>query len=120
MGECMKTIILVLIMTICLTGCGLSVKGIGKVDENMGKIVTGFDKNVSLDCRAGLAAGLTIVPYTNAGIRASVTALGSVANKDSADYKKCYGLGAWTSFVIHGVDDVTDKLILEFLKMGVL
>ena len=113
-------IIAIVAIALILTGCGLSVKGIGKVDENMGKIVAGFDKNMSVDCRAGLATGLTIVPDTNAGIRASVTALNSVANKDSEDYKKCYGLGAWTSFVIHGVDDVTDKLIAEFLKMGVL
>ncbi len=96
------------------------VKGISRADVAIGQITSNFEKNVSLDCRAGLAAGLTIAPDTSAGVRATVQALGQVANKDSSEYKKCYGLGAWTSFVIHGVDDMTDKLIQQIISTGLL
>lgn len=113
-------VLLVLMVCIALCGCGVTAKQIGKVDVEIGKIVQGFDKNVSLDCRAGLAAGLTIAPDTTAAVRGTVAALQSVADQNSAEYKKCFGLGAWTSFVIHGVDDITDKILMELATLGVL
>ncbi len=116
--------IIVLITLFCIVlmlgGCGITAKQIGKADREIAQIVQGFDKNISVDCRAGLAAGLTIAPDTSAAIRGTVTALNSVADTNSADYKKCFGLGAWTSFVIHGVDDITDKILLELATMGLL
>ena len=113
-------IFIVLLCMVMLAGCGVTAKQIGKADIEIGKIVKGFDKNVSIDCRAGLAAGLTIAPDTTAAVRGTVTALQSVADQNSAEYKKCFGLGAWTSFVIHGVDDMTDKILLELATAGLI
>ncbi len=113
-------LLIILLCAVMLAGCGVTAKQIGKADVEIGKIVKNFDKNVSVDCRAGLASGLTIAPDTNAAIRGTVTALNSVADQNSADYKKCFGLGAWTSFVVHGIDDVTDKILLELATAGLL
>ena len=113
-------VLLVIVCVVMLAGCGVTAKQIGKADVEIGKIVQGFDKNISVDCRAGLAKGLTLAPDTSASIRITVNALESIANKDSEDFKKCYGLGAWTSFVIHGVDDITDKILVELATMGIM
>ncbi len=113
-------VLIVLLCVVMLAGCGMTAKQIGKADKEIGLIVKGFDKNISVDCRAGLASGLTIAPDTSAAIRGTVTALNSVADTNSAEYKKCYGLGAWTSFVIHGIDDVTDKILLELATAGIM
>jgi len=113
-------VLIVLLVCVALCGCGITAKQIGKADKEIAQIVKGFDKNISVDCRAGLASGFTIAPDTSAAIRGTVTALNSVADQNSADYKKCFGLGAWTSFVVHGIDDVTDKILLELATAGLL
>ena len=110
------TIVVIFTMVSCASIAGK----VGKIDASIGTLLNNSDKNISIDCRAGLATGITIAPDTTASVRATVQALQSVANKDSEDYKKCFALGAWTSFLVHGTKDLSDKILSQLMTFGVL
>ena len=111
----MKTII-VLCAVVWLAGCTTTMK----VDNEIKATLKQMDKNMTLDCRAGLATGITSGSDVDTALKASLNALNLYANKESEDYKKCFADGAWVSFSVHGSGDVLSKMVKEIMSVGVV
>jgi hypothetical protein len=114
----MKKGILLCLMMFCLCGCSLAVKEISKVDQSLYDLMT--SSKLTLDCKAGIANGFIIAPDSNAAVRSTAVALQGVANKESPDYRNCFGQAVWISFLIHGSKDLGNKIIEEIAKIPVM
>lgn len=116
------SIVVVMAAITLLAGCGASVREIMKIDASMSEITKACEpkaERMSVNCRAGIAQAFLIAPDTTASVRASAEALKGVADTSSAEYKCCYGVGAWISFTLHGIDDLGDKALAKITGLGV-
>ena len=116
-------IILILIVTLagCLIGCGISGIGVNAIKKaNLAAAQIMKDDTLSIDCKAGMAAGSIVTPTTSAEVRASAMAMQQYAKKDSAEYAQCFTTAVYVSWLIHGGEDVAARVITKLGTLGVI
>mgnify|MGYP000963607887 CR=1 FL=1 len=109
-------LLIALIVVGTLAGCTTAMK----VDNKIGETLKQMDKNMTTDCRAGFAEGLTSGSNLDTALKASLAAIVLYANKDSEEYKRCFTDGAWVSFSVHGSGDLIKKAVTEIGTIGVV
>jgi len=112
----MKLLIVLTVAFFAIAGCSTAMK----VDNQIGATLKQMDKNMSTDCRAGFAEGLTSGSNLDTALKASLAAIVLYANKDSEEYKRCFTDGAWVSFSVHGSSDLIKKAVIEIGTIGVI
>ena len=117
----MKRISLIILAVILLAGCAgfsnMGAKEVMKVEE---AIVSLGQSKLTVPCKAGIMAGLTIAPDTNKSVENLVKAMNMLVDPKDPEYIKCYGEALYFSFLIHGASDISDKIISKLTGLGVI
>ncbi len=112
-----KIVVVLLFVTLTLSGCGVVVDTAKKVDTNMASYL-GVEK-LSLNCKAGIAqADQDISPDSAPGTR--IAALIKYADKESQDYKDCYSGIAWLSYIGKKTESAVSNWITKLTELGIL
>jgi hypothetical protein len=103
---------LVLILGIMLVGC----TSVMKYDAKMALMLNQMDKNMSTNCRAGFAHGITAASNKDAQLIMALSSLLRYADINDEDFKDCYSKGAYITFAAHGAGDIVAKFVKDIIN----
>jgi len=110
----MKSIIL-LLAVLFLSGCSLAAHSIKDVDRHIVDITA--QGTASTDCIAGFYSGVAF-GTDNLKINKAVVEIESLADKASADYKKCKAKGLEVSILAISGKENLDEAIKRVMSLG--
>ena len=115
----MKSVIIILLAVVMLSGCSLASKTVKEMDETLAEMVKN-ETQLSGDCMAGLLTGLTVASDKSTKLTLAIDALDGVADKGSKDYKECYIKGVKAATISILVNDKVEDVISKITTLGLL
>jgi len=110
----MKSIIL-LLAVLFLSGCSIAAHTVKDVDIHIADLTK--DGTASTDCIAGFYSGVAF-GTDNLKINKAVVEIESLADKASADYKKCKAKGLEVSILAISGKENLDEAIKRVMSLG--
>lgn len=99
---------IIIVLTLVLTGC----TSVMKYDQKIGLALKEMNCNMSTNCRAGFAKGISSGSNIDTALQATLEAMEKYAVVDD-DYKDCFSKGAYISFAAHGTGDILGKVVSQ-------
>ena len=108
-------VVILLLAVVLLSGCSLAANSIKEVDKHIAEITT--KGAASTDCIAGFYSGVAF-GADNLKINRACVELESLADKTSADYKKCRAKGLEVSILAISGRENLDEIVKRIVGLG--